>query len=168
MENPPLFKKLVYASSVEQEALNMIILKKKIEEQEKDIRELIMFRFGKETLMEMFELRKQIARDREKAKLKQQRFRRGVTDGIFILGGLLAGIGVILWAVNLITSHGANWRARTRGQPTGKEPVLVHAGWISCLGQGGTSSSSREQGRASRVPNTGLHRQRHPRQANNI
>ena len=108
MENPPLFKKLMYASSVEQEALNAIILKKKIEEQEKDIRELIMFRFGKETLMEMFELRKQIARDREKAKLKQQRFRRGVTDGIFILGGLLAGIGVILWAVNLITSHGPN------------------------------------------------------------
>ena len=67
----------VRPSQVEQEALNAIILKKKIEEQEKDIRELIMFRFGKETLMEMFELRKQIARDREKAKLKQQRFRRG-------------------------------------------------------------------------------------------
>ena len=41
-ENPPLFKKMFDGESVEQQALNAVIAKKKIEEQEKQIRELIM------------------------------------------------------------------------------------------------------------------------------
>lgn len=40
-ENPPLFKKMFDGESVEQQALNAVIAKKKIEEQEKEVRDLI-------------------------------------------------------------------------------------------------------------------------------
>ena len=48
-ENPPLFKKMFDGESVEQQALNAVIAKKKIEEQEKQIRELIMYSYGQDT-----------------------------------------------------------------------------------------------------------------------
>ena len=48
-ENPPLFKKMFDGDSVEEQALNAVIAKKKIEEQEKQVRELITWAYGKET-----------------------------------------------------------------------------------------------------------------------
>ena len=42
--------------SVEAEALNLIVAKKKWEQQEKEIRELIMYAYGKDTVTEMYAL----------------------------------------------------------------------------------------------------------------
>ena len=57
-ENPPIFKKLFGGGSVEEEALNATIARKKLQEQEKHIRELIVWAYGKETYVEMMQLRK--------------------------------------------------------------------------------------------------------------
>ena len=59
-ENPPIFKKLFGGGSVEEEALNATIARKKLQEQEKHIRELIVWAYGKDTYVEMMQLRKDI------------------------------------------------------------------------------------------------------------
>ena len=91
-ENPPLFRKILDNGSVEQEALNAIIVKKKIEQQEKDIRDLIVVVYGIETYREMIQMRKDIKAKRERLVYRQRRRRRMYLDGVFSL----IGIGVCL------------------------------------------------------------------------
>ena len=91
-ENTPLFKKILDTGSVEQEALNAIIVKKKIEQQEKDIRDLIVVVYGIDTYREMIQMRKDIKAKRERLVYRQRRRRRMYLDGIFTF----IGIGVCL------------------------------------------------------------------------
>ena len=91
-ENPPLFKKILDTGSVEQEALNAIIVKKKIEQQEKDIRDLIVVVYVIDTYREMIQMRKDIKAKRERLVYRQRRRRRMYLDGIFTF----IGIGVCL------------------------------------------------------------------------
>lgn len=100
LQNPPFYKKLnpLQAGSVEKEALDAIILKKKIEAQEKDIRELIMIVYGQETLMEMFELRKKIAKERQEQIDKHNAFRQNISDAVIV--ALAVGVaGTIIYQV---------------------------------------------------------------------
>jgi len=100
-ENPGIFKKLFDGNTVEQQALNSVIAKKKLEEQEKQIRELIVWAYGVETYQEMIMLRRSIKKKREEAIYKQRRRRRLLLDSIFII--LALGFsGVVLYGVFLI------------------------------------------------------------------
>jgi hypothetical protein len=100
-ENPGIFKKLFDGNTVEQQALNSVIAKKKLEEQEKQIRELIVWAYGVETYQEMIMLRRSIKKKREEAIYKQRRRRRLLLDSIFII--LALGFsGVVLYSVFLI------------------------------------------------------------------
>ena len=94
-EKPPLFKKLFDGQTVEQQALNSVIAKKKLEEQEKQIRELIVWAYGVETYQEMIMLRRQIRAKREQAIYKQRRRQRMIMDGIIIAVALLFSGGII-------------------------------------------------------------------------
>jgi len=94
-EKPPLFKKLFDGQTVEQQALNSVIAKKKLEEQEKQIRELIVWAYGVETYQEMIMLRRQIRAKREEAIYKQRRRQRMMMDGIMIAVALLFSGGII-------------------------------------------------------------------------
>lgn len=73
--DPPIFKKLLYKGSVEQEAMENLMRRKKIEQQEKELRELIVYRFGVETYREMMEERKQLREGRERTAMLQRRRR---------------------------------------------------------------------------------------------
>ena len=73
--DPPLFKKLLYKGSVEQEAMDMLLRRKKIEDQERQLRELIVLRFGVEAYREMMDNRRQIRESRERAGVLQRRRR---------------------------------------------------------------------------------------------
>lgn len=101
-ENPPLFKKLFEGETVEQQALNSVIAKKKLEEQEKQIRELIIWAYGTETYQEMIALRREIKARREKVIYKQRRRQRMVFDGILILLGALVAAGIIGGMVHIV------------------------------------------------------------------
>ena len=101
-ENPPLFKKLFEGETVEQQALNSVIAKKKLEEQEKQIRELIVWAYGKETYQEMIALRREIKARREKVIYKQRRRQRMVFDGILILLGALVAAGIVGGMVHIV------------------------------------------------------------------
>ena len=101
-ENPPLFKKLFEGESIEQQALNSVIAKKKLEEQEKHIRELIVWAYGVETYQEMIMLRRQIKAKREQAIYKQRRRQRILMDSVVVVVGALVMGAIVFGTVSLI------------------------------------------------------------------
>jgi len=101
-ESPGLFKKLFDGNTVEQQALNSVIAKKKLEEQEKQIRELIVWAYGVETYQEMIMLRRKIKAQREEAIYKQRKRRRFLLDSVFVFVGVLVGGGIIYGTIAFI------------------------------------------------------------------
>ena len=105
-ENPPLFKKLFDGESVEQQALNAVIAKKKIEEQEKEVRELITWAYATDTYKEMMQMRRDIKAKREQMIYKQRRKQRRMLDLAAIIVGLMVVSGVIGSVVSLVNTYG--------------------------------------------------------------
>jgi hypothetical protein len=101
-ERPGVFKKLFDGQTVEQQALNSVIAKKKLEEQEKQIRELIVWAYGVETYQEMIMLRREIRARREQVIYKQRRRQRLIMDGTIIVIALLLVGAVIFGTVSII------------------------------------------------------------------
>ena len=104
-EKPPIFRKLLDKGSVEQEALNAIIVKKKIEQQEREIRDLIVVVYGIETYREMIHMRKDIRSKRERLVYKQKRRRRSILDGIVIVIGLTTCVGIVYGFYELLMNY---------------------------------------------------------------
>ena len=105
-ENPPLFKKLFDGESVEQQALNAVIAKKKIEEQEKEVRELITWAYGNETYKEMMQLRREIRAKREKMIYKQRRKQKRMLDLSALIVAMMVSGGVIWALLSVIQTYG--------------------------------------------------------------
>jgi len=101
-ESPGIFKKLFDGNSVEQQALNSVIAKKKLQEQEKQIRELIVWAYGVETYQEMIMLRRKIKAQREQVIYKQRRRRRMFLDGLLLFAGLAVSAGIIYGTIAFI------------------------------------------------------------------
>jgi hypothetical protein len=101
-ESPGIFKKLFDGNTIEQQALNSVIAKKKLEEQEKQIRELIVWSYGVETYQEMIMLRRKIKAQREQAIYKQRKRQRMLLDSIIVAVGLAVSSGVIYGTVMFI------------------------------------------------------------------
>ena len=101
-KKPPIFRKLLDSGSVEHEALNSIIVKKKLEEQERQIRDLLVIRYGIETYREMIQMRKDIKAKREKLVYAQRRRRRTILDLIAIAGGLFISGAIIYGFYDLL------------------------------------------------------------------
>ena len=101
-ESPGVFKKLFDGQTVEQQALNSVIAKKKLEEQEKQIRELIVWAYGTETYQEMIALRREIKARREKVIYKQRRKQRLIMDTtLIVIAALICG-AIIFGTVSVI------------------------------------------------------------------
>lgn len=91
--DPPLFKKLLHKGSVEQEALDNLMRRKKIEQQEKELRELIVYRFGVDVYREMMEERRSIRENRDRLAAKQRRNQKKAVQNliaVIIVIGILA------------------------------------------------------------------------------
>ncbi len=102
-KDPPLFRKLIAKGSVEQEAMQALIARKKIEQQEKELRELIVWRWGTDEYTAMMRDRARIKDTRAKAIQNQRRkMRKFIANTLTILviiglvGALLALIIGIL------------------------------------------------------------------------
>ena len=104
-ENPPLFKRVFDGKSVEEQALNAVIAKKKIEEQEKQVRELITWAYGVETYREMMQMRKDIRAKRERIIYRRRKAKQRRLDIIFILVGMIVSGGII-WGTFLLIQGG--------------------------------------------------------------
>ena len=105
-ENPPLFKKLFDGESVEQQALNAVIAKKKIEEQEKEVRELITWAYGNETYKEMMQMRRDIRAKREQMIYKQRRKQKKMLDLSALIVAMMVSGGVIWAVLSVIQTYG--------------------------------------------------------------
>lgn len=107
-KNPPIFTKLFAGGSVEQEALEILVHKKKLEEQEKQLQDLLNIRFGFGTWKEMIELRRKIKKEREETLYKQQERRQAFLEGIAIILLVLAGFAILIGGI-YFTGLGAGW-----------------------------------------------------------
>jgi hypothetical protein len=102
-KNPPIFKKLLSRGSVEAEALENTIRRKKIQEQEKELWQLIIYRYGMETYEEMIRERRRIAAERARAAYLQSEKRKALAMNVLLLSGIgmlgYAGYLMVAWAV---------------------------------------------------------------------
>ena len=81
-----------------------VIAKKKLEEQEKQIRELIVWTYGVETYQEMIMLRRKIKAQREQAIYRQRKRQRILLDSILIVIGVAVASSIIYGTVLFIRS----------------------------------------------------------------
>ena len=92
------FKKVVFAKSVEAEALKAFAAKKKIEAQRKEIIQLINLAYGAQGIEEFRDLKRQVLKERQEMVYAQQEVRETILSGILILImiGLLVGIVIFI------------------------------------------------------------------------
>ena len=101
-ENPPLFKRLVAAKSVEQEAMEIYAKEKKIKQQEKELRELLMYTYGPTGYTELVALRRKIKDQREKTIYAQERKRKAVFWTTVQLGALTVLVYTLYIIIKLL------------------------------------------------------------------
>jgi len=85
----------------------MLIHKKKLQEQESQLREMILYRYGQAEYSEMMQFRKQIREERDKVVYAQQRRKKQLLDGIIITLVIGISLGALIGAINWMLSLGA-------------------------------------------------------------
>ncbi len=94
-KNPPLFKKLFSAGSVEEEALAAYAAKKKLESQRQELKTFLNMSYGPQAWADLIQLEGRIRKQRKEAIYKQQEMRRKVIE-IIVAGILILTITVFL------------------------------------------------------------------------
>jgi hypothetical protein len=94
-KNPPLFKKLFAAGSVEEEALAAYAAKKKLEAQRQELKTFLNMSYGPQAWADLIQLEGRIRKQRKEAIYKQQEMRRKVIE-IIVAGILILTITVLL------------------------------------------------------------------------
>ena len=95
-ENPPLFKRLVASKSIEQEAMEMFANNKRIQQQEKDLRELLMYTYGASAYQELLDMRRSIRDQRERTVYAQARNRKAFLWNTIALS-VISSMGYVLY-----------------------------------------------------------------------
>jgi hypothetical protein len=95
-KDPPLFKKLIAKGSVEQQALQALFARKKIEQQEKELRELIVWRWGTEEYTAMMRDRVKIKDTRARAVQNQRRKMRNFIMNTLTIIAFLGLSGILI------------------------------------------------------------------------
>jgi hypothetical protein len=99
-KNPPLFKKLLARGSVEEEALQNTIRRKKIQEQEKELWQMIIYAYGMETYEEMIQERRRIAAERTRiAHLQAEKRKAFALNAVYL--ALTAGLAYLGYLMTL-------------------------------------------------------------------
>ena len=103
--NPPLFRKLLHSGSVEAQALEALVRRKKLQEQERELRQLIIFRYGMDAYREMLEERRKIIANPEGLAKRQRAQRKLFLENTLCSIVLLALVYGLYWIVDLIIEH---------------------------------------------------------------
>tara|TARA_Y100000401_G_C8227373_1_gene176396 strand:+ start:170 stop:628 length:459 start_codon:yes stop_codon:yes gene_type:complete len=93
------FKKIVFSSSVQAEAVNAFAAKKKLETQQKELISIIGMAYGKQGLQEFRDIRKQIARERQETIYRQQELREQITSGFLLVVMIVVLVGLIVFLI---------------------------------------------------------------------
>ena len=102
-KKPPLFKKLTFQDS-QKEALDAFVAKKKMEEMRGEIRTMLLYRFGPEAWKELCQMEREIKQQRQDMIYAQKERIRKLFDGIIIVAGIIAFVGLIFGIIVLINS----------------------------------------------------------------
>ena len=103
-ENPPFFKKLANAKSVQAEAMDAVIAQKKMRDQRAQLRELIMWQWGKDEWDNLLAQEKQIREKRQKLIHDRIVLKQKIFDLVIGVVGILAILGIIIgfiWIISL-------------------------------------------------------------------
>ena len=103
-KNPPLFKKLMYASSIEQTALEAFAAKKKLAQQRQELKTFLNYTFGPNAYAELLQMEGQIRKDRQKLIYERQQLRDKIISivGIILISCLiLSFIVFVLYRLKL-------------------------------------------------------------------
>jgi hypothetical protein len=98
LKNPPLFRKLLHAGSIEQQALEITIHEQKFREQEKELREIIMYRYGQDVYLDMMRTRRRLKDEREKMSRRQIARRKSLVENTLLWGLLAVVLAVAIYA----------------------------------------------------------------------
>ena len=101
-KKPPLFKKLFATGSVEEEALNAFMAKKKAEDMREELRQIISFTRGPSAWEELIRTEADIRKKRQAAIYAQQEYRQKVIEWVLIVVAALAVCGLISFFVWLV------------------------------------------------------------------
>ena len=102
-KKPPLFKKLTFQDS-QKEALDAFVAKKKMEEMRGEIRTMLLYRFGPEAWKELCQMEREIKQQRQDMIYAQKERVRKLFDGVIIVAGLIAIVGLIFGLIVLINA----------------------------------------------------------------
>lgn len=102
-KKPPLFKKLTFQDS-QKEALDAFVAKKKMEEMRGEIRTMLLYRFGPEAWKELCQMEREIKQQRQDMIYAQKERVRKLFDGVIIVAGIIAIVGLIFGIIVLINS----------------------------------------------------------------
>ncbi len=94
-KNPPIFKKLFAAGSVEEEALASYAAKKKLEAQRQELKTFLNMSYGPQAWADLIRLEGKIRRQRQEAIYKQQELKRQILEGIAIAMLALLCLGLL-------------------------------------------------------------------------
>ena len=108
-KNPPIFRKLLAAGSVEEEALNLLIHEKKVMEMEKELQQLLNFRFGFGTWDELKDMQRKIRAQRQKEVYAAAERRQAIINGVTITILLVAGFCILGGMIYLIGVGRGDW-----------------------------------------------------------
>ena len=99
-KNPPIFKKLFAGKSVEQEALEIVMNKRKLQEQRDQLRQLIQYTCKAGTWEELIRMEGKIRTERQETLYKQREKRKRFLEWIAIIGAVIFSAAIligILW-----------------------------------------------------------------------
>jgi len=103
-KKPPIFKKIFNAGSVEEEAMQIFMAKKKAEDMRNELKQLISWTRGPSAWEELLRTEADIRKKRQQAIYDQQERRRQIMEviGVIVLvlvtAGFLVGLGWIWYA----------------------------------------------------------------------
>ena len=108
-KKPPLFKKLVASKSVEEEALQAFMAKKKAQDMRDELRNLISFTRGPSAWEELVRMEVQIRKDRQNMIYAQKERQRKFWEGCLIAVLILIVSSAIIGFVWLIGMKQGRW-----------------------------------------------------------
>ena len=106
-KKPPIFKKLFNAGSVEEEALQIFMAKKKAEDMREQLKQIISFSRGPSAWEELLRTEADIRKKRQKMIYDQEERRRKLVEGILIaILVLIVGSAILGFAWLFATTRG--------------------------------------------------------------
>jgi CHASE3 domain sensor protein len=105
-KNPPIFKKIFNAKSVEQEAMELFTQKKQLENQRDELRRLISSMLGPNSWQELIKMERDIRTQRQETLYAQREARKQFVEAMAIIGLGVVVIGFIIFMAWLFSNRG--------------------------------------------------------------